>query len=139
MNNQTIKKPYGHSTMVLLGIFELVISLVSNDDIPLPPNGTFSYFFLTSPPITSFLCITQLLGLPLIAFKKIAGLALIRFYLWVINIFFIFSLIEVYNYYDNYGGYSQYPLLVVLGVIVYIPILIYWNNPSQWEYMSSLK
>ena len=87
MNNQTIKKPYGHSTMVLLGFISVIISLIvdlnSNTpwwgSFPAGPSGGFSDFIYTFRPLIE---IFGLVGLIMINAKNISGLYILKSYLW---------------------------------------------------------
>ena len=136
---EPIKKPYGHSTMIILGfvtqIFAILIFLGSilasfslenffNDFGPVY-NISFFIFF----PIIIILEIILLFKLKN---KNVQGIYMLKFVL-PFNMFLgTLVLIE--------GFVGPYPsqLLEVITILLNIILLIYWNNPSHIRYFRSL-
>ena len=137
---EPIKKPYGHSTMIILGfvtqIFAILIYLGSilasfslenffNDFGPVY-NISFFIFF----PIIVILEIILLFKLKN---KNVQGIYMLKFIL-PFNMF-LGTLVLIEGFVGPYPSQISEIITILLNIIV----LIYWNNPSHLHYFRSLE
>ena len=137
---EPINKPYGHSTMIILGfvtqIFAILIFLGSilasfslenffNDFGPVY-NISFFIFF----PIIIILEIILLFKLKN---KNVQGIYMLKFVL-PFNMF-LGTLVLIEGFVGPYPSQLAEIITILLNIIV----LIYWNNPSHLHYFRSLE
>ena len=135
----TIEKPYGHTTMIILGFIFQILSIL-----------TFLFTILMSFFIENIFSdygplgiIVFLIFLPLIVIfetilliklknKNVQGISMLKFIL-PFNIF-LGTLVLI----EGFAGPYPYQLLEVITILLNIILLIYWNNPSHIRYFRSL-
>ena len=135
----TIEKPYGHTTMIILGFIIQILSIliflftilmsffVENYLSDYGPLGIIVYLIFL-PPIVIF----QTILLIKLKNKNVQGIAMLKFVL-PFNIF-IGTLLVI----EGFAGPYPYQLFEVITILLNIILLIYWNNPSHIRYFRSL-
>jgi len=136
---EPINKPYGHSTMIILGfvtqIFTILIFLGSilasffdenflNDYGPVQNIG----FFIFVPIIV----ILEIILLFKLKNKNVQGIYMLKFIL-PFNIF-LGTLVVI----EGFVGPYPYQLAEIITIVLNMIVLIYWNNPSHIHYFRSL-
>ena len=136
---EPIKKPYGHSTMIILGfvtqIFGILIFLgsilasffVENFFNDYGPVQNISFFIFV--PIIVILEIILLFKLKN---KNVQGIYMLKFIL-PFNMF-LGTLVLIEGFVGPYPSQIAEIITILLNIIV----LIYWNNPSHLHYFRSL-
>ena len=137
---EPINKPYGHSTMIILGfvtqIFAILFFLGSilasfsleNFYTDFGPVSNISFFIFF--PIIIILEIILLFKLKN---KNVQGIYMLKFVL-PFNMF-LGTLVLI----EGFVGPYPYQLAEIITILLNIIILIYWNNPSHLHYFRSLE
>ena len=133
-------KPYGHSTMILigfivqvLGVFIYLITIGASffiDNYWVDFGPVYKILFLIGNPIIiifSFLILFQLKN------KKVEGISLIK------KIFPFAIFLGTLSVIEGLVLPSPMQLGEILTMILNIVVLIYWNNPSHVKYLRSIK
>ena len=135
----TIEKPYGHTTMIILGFIFQILSMLTflftilmsffeeNIFSDYGPLGTIG-FLIFFPLIVIF----ETILLIKLKNKNVQGISMLKFIL-PLNIF-LGTLIVI----EGFAGPYPYQLLEVITILLNIFLLIYWNNPSHIRYFRSL-
>ena len=133
-------KPYGHSTMILIGfivqIFSILIYLITIgasffvDNYGVDIGPVCKIVFLIGNPI---LIIFSFLTLFKLKNKKVEGISLIK------KVFPFGIFLGTLSVIEGLVISNPMQLAELSTIILNVVVLIYWNNPSHVRYLRSLK